>query len=164
MLSIHCKIALFFLFPSLACPPFWKFVTESMRITWGQWLRTPGIEKTNVRRTGERVWYDWIGGTASETGFHSVLFASFYQGEDPSGTLVELSSLASRERSQQVSHGNLGGNLRKYRPSLRRVMTSGNSSFCLLTNHFILSQIYEDGTIEQPFLTRNWVSSPFNTG
>ena len=23
------------------------------------------------------------------------------------------------------------------------------------TNHFILSQIYEDGTIEQPFLTRN---------
>ena len=25
MLSIHCKIALFFLFPSLACPPFWKF-------------------------------------------------------------------------------------------------------------------------------------------
>ena len=45
MLSIHCKIALFFLFPSLACPPFWKFVTESMRITWGQWLRTPGIEK-----------------------------------------------------------------------------------------------------------------------
>ena len=45
ILSIHCKIALFFLIPSLACPPFWKFVTESMRITWGQWLRTPGIEK-----------------------------------------------------------------------------------------------------------------------
>ena len=25
MLSIQCKIALFFLFPSLACPPFLKF-------------------------------------------------------------------------------------------------------------------------------------------
>ena len=44
----------------------------------------------------------WIGGTTGETGFHSVLFASFYPGEDPSGTLVELSSLAPRERSQQV--------------------------------------------------------------
>ena len=30
---------------------------------------------------------------------------------------------------------------------------------CLITNHFIHSQIYEDGTIEQPFLTRNWVLS-----
>ena len=91
----------------------------------------------------------WIRGTTGETGFHSILFASFYPGEDPSGTLVEISSLASRERSQQVSRGNLGGNLQKYRPILQRVMTSGNSSFCLLTNHFILS--YEDGTIEQPF-------------
>ena len=45
----------------------------------------------------------WIGGTTGETGFHSILFASFYPGEDPSGTLVEISSLASRERSQQVS-------------------------------------------------------------
>ena len=93
----------------------------------------------------------WIGGTTGETGFHSILFASFYPGEDPSGTLVEISSLASRERSQQVSRGNLGENLQKYRPLLQRVMTSGNSSFCLLTNHFIISQIYEDGTIEQPF-------------
>ena len=91
----------------------------------------------------------WIRGTTGETGFHSILFASFYPGEDPSGTLVEISSLASRERSQQVSRGNLGGNLQKYRPILQRVMTSGNSSFCLLTNHFILS--YEDGKIEQPF-------------
>ena len=91
----------------------------------------------------------WIGGTTGETGFHSILFASFYPGEDPSGTLVEISSLASRERSQQVSRRNLGGNLQKYRPILQRVMTSGNSSFCLLTNHFILS--YEDGTIEQLF-------------
>ena len=91
----------------------------------------------------------WIRGTTGETGFHSILFASFYPGEDPSGTLVEISSLASRERSQQVSRGNLGGNLQKYRPILQRVMTSGNSSSCLLKNHFILS--YEDGTIEQPF-------------
>ena len=91
----------------------------------------------------------WIRWTTGETGFHSILFASFYPGEEPSGTLVEISSLASRERSQQVSRGNLGGNLQKYRPILQRVMTSGNSSFCLLTNHFILS--YEDGTIEQPF-------------
>ena len=34
----------FFLFPSLACPPFWKFATESMCITWGYWSRTPGTE------------------------------------------------------------------------------------------------------------------------
>ena len=33
---------------------------------------------------------------------------------------------------------------------------------CLITNHFIHSKIYEDGTIEQPLLTRNWVLSPFN--
>ena len=58
-------------------------------------------------------------GTTGETGFHSILFASFYPGEDPSGTLVEISSLASRERSQQVSRGNLGGNLQKYRPILK---------------------------------------------
>ena len=31
--------------------------------------------------------------------------------------------------------------------------------FCLITNHFILSQIDEDGTIEQSFSTRNWVLS-----
>ena len=30
MSSICWKIALLFLFPSLACPPFWKFATESM--------------------------------------------------------------------------------------------------------------------------------------
>ena len=59
----------------------------------------------------------WIRGTTGETGFHSILFASFYPGEDPSGTLVEISSLASRERSQQVSRRNLGGNLQKYRPT-----------------------------------------------
>ena len=58
-------------------------------------------------------------GTTGETGFHSILFASFYPGEDPSGTLVEISSLVSRERSQQVSRGNLGGNLQKYRPILK---------------------------------------------
>ena len=26
----------------------------------------------------------WIRGTTGETGFHSILFASFYKGEDPS--------------------------------------------------------------------------------
>ena len=30
---------------------------------------------------------------------------------------------------------------------------------CHITNYFIHSQIYADGTIEQPFLTHNWVLS-----
>ena len=60
MLSIHCKIALFFLFPSLACPPFWKFVTESMRIMGVSGCTHLESRKTNVRRTGERVWYGSI--------------------------------------------------------------------------------------------------------
>ena len=60
----------------------------------------------------------WIRGTTGETGFHSILFASFYPGEEPSGTLVEISTLASRARSQQVSRRNLGGNLQKYWPIL----------------------------------------------
>ena len=30
---------------------------------------------------------------------------------------------------------------------------------CHITNYFIHSQIYADGTIEQPLLTRNWVLS-----
>ena len=64
---------------------------------------------------GVKYWIRW---TTGETGFHSILFASFYPGEDPSGTLVEISSLAARERSQQVSRRILGGNLQKYWPIL----------------------------------------------
>ena len=33
---------------------------------------------------------------------------------------------------------------------------------CHITNYFIHSQIYPNGTIEQPLLTRNWVLSPLN--
>ena len=59
----------------------------------------------------------WIGGTTGETGFHSILFARFYPrgdpGRIPAGSLVQISSPASRERSRQVSRGNLGVNLRK---------------------------------------------------
>ena len=75
----------------------------------------------------------WIGGTTGETGFHSILFVYFYPRGDPgcipADSLVQIPSPASRERSRQVSRGNLGGNLRKYRRTLQRVMTSRNSSF-----------------------------------
>ena len=73
-----------------------------------------------------------VGGTTGETRFHSILFARFYPRGDPgwipAGSLVQISSPASRERSRQVSRGNLGGNLRKYRRALQRIMTSRNSS------------------------------------
>ena len=68
----------------------------------------------------------WIGGTTGETGFHSILFARFYPRRDPgrvsAGSLVQISSPASRERSRQVSRGNPGGNLRKYRRTLQKVI------------------------------------------
>ena len=57
----------------------------------------------------------WIGGTTGETGFYSILFASFYPGEDPGGTLVEIPSPASRERSQHVSRRELT-NIPAYTP------------------------------------------------
>ena len=74
----------------------------------------------------------WIGGTTGETGFHSILFARFYPrgdpGRVPAGSLLQISSPAFRERSRQVSRENLGGNLRKYRRTLQREMTSKSSS------------------------------------
>ena len=76
---------------------------------------------------------DWIGGTTGETGFHSILFLRFYPRGDPGpipvGSLVQISSPASREWSRYVSRGNFGGNLRKYRRKLQRIRTSRNSSF-----------------------------------
>ena len=43
----------------------------------------------------------WIGGTTGETGFHSILFPRFYPrgnpGPIPDGSLVQISSPASRE-------------------------------------------------------------------
>ena len=63
----------------------------------------------------------------------SILFPRFYPrgdpGQIPAGSTVQISSPASRERSWQVSRGNLGGNVRKYWRTLQRVMTSRNSSF-----------------------------------
>ena len=47
---------------------------------------------------------DWIGGTTGETGFHSILFPRFYPRGDPGpipdGSLVQISSPASREWSR----------------------------------------------------------------
>ena len=53
MLSIHCKIALFFLFPSLVCS---QRRACALRGVSGCVHLEP--RKTNVRHTGERVWYD----------------------------------------------------------------------------------------------------------
>ena len=76
----------------------------------------------------------WIRGTTGETGFHSILVASFYPAEDPgripAGSLIQISSPASRERSRQVSRGNFGGNLRKYQRAQKFIEWHQQKRWC----------------------------------
>ena len=107
----------------------YSFTTSNSNI-----LKTSDLSRKKLAEVESEVEVKyWISGTTGETGFHSILFVYFYPrgdpGRIPADSLVQIPSPASRERSRQVSRGNLGGNLRKYRRTLQRVMTSRNSSF-----------------------------------
>ena len=96
-------------------------------------VKTSDLSRKNLAEVESEVEVKyWIGGTTGETGFHSILFAPFYPrgdpGRVPAGSPLQISSPAFRERSRQVSRENLGGNLRKYRRTLQREMTSKSSS------------------------------------
>ena len=96
-------------------------------------VKTSDLSRKNLAEVESEVEVKyWIGGTTGETGFHSILFARFYPrgdpGRVPTGSLLQISSPAFRGRSRQVSRENLGGNLRKYRRTLQREMTSKSSS------------------------------------
>ena len=123
-------------------------------------VKTSDLSRKNLAEVESEVEVKyWIGGTTGETGFHSILFARFYPRGDP-GRVCYKSPHRHSERDPdrcpvRISAGtceNTGVHSRGKWHQRARLL-------CLITNHFIHSQIYEDGTIEQPFLTRNWVLS-----
>ena len=61
MLSIHCKIALFFYFPLWPVRHFENSSRRACALRGVSGCVHLESRKTNVRRTGERVWYDaWV--------------------------------------------------------------------------------------------------------